>query len=88
MTIVRILYNEDNLDYDLSYHGVEVVCNEPRKFFTGNVVSDFRDAIDYAETSPPVMLSSACDHFVDDFAEDYEWTADELIVKRKKKCNG
>lgn len=28
MTIVRILYDEDNLDYDTSYRGVVVIHSE------------------------------------------------------------
>lgn len=84
MTIVRILYDENNLDYDLSYRGVEVVFHdEIRTVFTGDVVEDFRKAIDHAKAAPPIALSSTCDHFTMDFNQ-FRWNKDDMIVARKE----
>lgn len=93
MTIIGIDYDEyvEGGVMD-TYRGVTVsksvgVDSKVEVFNTGDPVRDFANALSSARRYPsPVMLSSSCDHFVND-SEDYEWDKDEMIVRRDYTTN-
>lgn len=61
--IISIIYNENDRNYETSYKGVKA---GRRKFFSGNIEDDFINACTYGRKHGIVLLSSTCDHVVND----------------------
>lgn len=76
-----------------TYKSVSVFRRGSHMWFeSGNVVEDFKDAINYIRETYPndvVMYKSSVDHFVMDAGDEYYWkTVDDVDYIRKDAGDG
>lgn len=55
-------------------------------FFTADIVTDYKEARQFAhEQSFHVSISSSVDEFVEEHSDEYEWSDNDMIVRKETR---